>query len=234
MNLKLFEFVINNIIFRDEINSHYLIKIIEFYKIYNKKINIDLSNIIFNINDIQKLKDYKLLNSDSQINSIYYHGFNDITNLNCYKNLKTLDLEFNRSIKDQHINKLYFLEKLSLPKNKLLTNKGIINLKKLKYIDLSFNKNITNKSISNKLDLEYLILIHNKNISDEGFVNIKKLKYLNLGYNNNRKLNLNFLKYNNNIEEVILFRKKNLADDIKNILKNLKSVLCLDLQYILY
>jgi len=84
------------------------------------------------------------------------------------------------------------------------------------------------------LDLEYLILIHNKNISDEGFVNIKKLKYLNLGYNNNRKLNLNFLKYNNNIEEVILFRKKNLADDIKNILKNLKSVLCLDLQYILY
>ena len=234
MNLKLFEFVINNIIFRDEIDSYYLIKIIEFYKIYNKKINIDLSNIIFNVNDIQKLKDYKLLNNNSQIKSIYYQGFNNIKNLNIYKNLKILDLEFNRSIKDQHINELYSLEKLSLPKNKLLTNKGIINLKKLKYIDLSFNKNITNKSISNKLDLEYLKLVHNKNINDEAFVNIKNLKYLNLGYNNNRKLNLNFLKYNNNIEEVILFKKKNLADDILDILKNLKSVLCLDLQYFLY
>jgi len=208
MNLKLYEFVINNIILSDKIKSYYVIKIINFYKLYNKNININLSNIIFNINDINKIKDYKLLNNNNLINYIYYQGSNNITNLNCYNNLKNLDLEFNRNIKDEYINKLYFLEKLSLPKNKLLTDKGIINLTKLKYIDLSFNKNITNKSIYNKIDLENLILIHNKKINDQGFINIKKLKYLNLGYNNNRGLNLNFLRYNNNIEEVILFRKK--------------------------
>ena len=234
MDFKLIEFVINNIILRDEINSYYLIKIIEFYKIYNKKVNINISNINFNIEHIEILKEVYLNFDNKQIQNIYHQGFNEITNINLFTNLKKLDLEFNRNIKDCHINNLYSLEKLSLPRNKLLTNKGIINLIKLKYIDLSFNKNINNEAIQNKTNLEYLKLIHNKKINDDAFINIRTLKYLNLGYNNNRKLNLNFLKYNNNIEEVILFRKKNLSEDVKNILRNLKNVLCLDLQYILY
>ena len=234
MDFKLIEFVINNIILRDEINSYYLIKIIEFYKIYNKKVNIDISNINFNIEHIEKLKKIYLNFDNNQIHNIYHQGFNEIIDVNNFTNLKKLDLEFNRNIKDCHIKNLYSLEKLSLPKNKLLTNKGIINLNELKYIDLSFNKNINNEAIKNKKNLEYLKLIHNKKINDEAFTNIKKLKCLNLGYNNNRKLNLNFLKYNNNIEEVILFRKKNLSEDVKNILINLKNVICLDLQYTLY
>ena len=246
MNFQLFDTVVD-IILQDSIDSKDLLRI---FKLYENNMIFKRFNICdtkFNIKDyfdLLKTK-YKYISFDiSNIEYLYdnntsiYYNISQHNSINFYNftNLKSIDLNFSygRYIDDKSINKLYNLEELILKTNKSITDKGIINLNKLKIIHLNDNTNITNKSLINKIDLEDLVLIHNKNINDEGFINITKLKKLNLGYNNNRKLNLNFLKYNNNIEEVILFRKKNLSEDVKNILINLKNVLCLDLQYILY
>ena len=230
MDIKLFEFVVNNIILRDEIYSNYLLKIMNFNKKNNKSTIINISNINFDIEDIEKFKNFNIHIKNNDISYITYHGLKASNNLNKYSNLKEINFKFDRSIQDLYINKLYNLEKIFLPKNKFITNKGIINLEKLKYIDLSSNKNINNASILNKTNLEYLKLINNKKINDDAFINIKELKYLNLGYNNNRKLNLNFLKFNKNIEEVLLFKKKKLPNDVINILRDLKDAVFIGIE----
>lgn len=231
MNLELLNFIINNIILRDKINSYKLLQILEIYKLYNKKnIEIDLSNIEINILHLNKiLMIYNNLDI-KQITNIYGNDYQNIPcifdNLNYFNNLKIINFEHNRTIMDLNINKLYNLEEIILPKNKLITNKGLKNLNKLFKIDLSNNTNIDNNALIDKIDLEYLKLVHNKKINDEAFINIRKLKSLHLGYNNNRKLNLDFIKNNENLKEVILFRKKKISDEIIELLKNMDNVIC--------
>ena len=77
--------------------------------------------------------------------------------------------------------------------------------------------------ITAKIDLEELVLIHNKNINDEGFINITKLKKLNLGYNNNRKLNLDFIKNNIDLKNIIIYKKKNIEQDIIDIINSINN-----------
>ena len=236
MDFELFNFVVNNIIKYDKISSIHLIKIIYLYKKYNKKlsydisyVNIDLDHLHMIINDksINNIQDY-IYNPNKIIDNITYlysdYLINKHLNYNIFTNLKVLNFINDRIISNNHIKNLYNLEELILPKNKIITDIGLINLNNLKIINLKHNTNITNNSLINKTKLEKLTLVYNKNINDEAFTNIKNLTYLNLGYNNNRKLKLYFLKNNLNLREIILYKKKNIDNDILEIINNIKKI----------
>lgn len=239
-----FIFIINNFLLNETINSKLLLKIIDIYKNNNISLKYLLNHCNFNLDYVFfELEDfnyyYQIINNHYNNNFIKYLDIkhlndyncfynmpqNNIINFNFYSNLKTLNLIENRELRDNHIKYLTNLNELVLPKNKLITDKGIINLNKLKYIDLSHNKNITNLSIKNKLKLEKIVLLYNQNINDYGFVNINNLKSINLGYNKNKHLNLEFIKNNKNLEELCIFEKK-LNEDIKEYaIKNIKFLI---------
>ena len=84
MNFKLYDFTVKNIILREKICSHKLLKIIEIYKLYKKFIDIDLTNIKFNmINLNQILQFYKDNNKNFDFNKIYvlyYYGNQKLRN----------------------------------------------------------------------------------------------------------------------------------------------------------
>ena len=235
MDFQSFDTVVD-IILQDSIDSKDLLRIFQIYEnnMIFKRFNI--CDTKFNIKDyfdLLKTK-YKYISFDiSNIEYLYdnntsiYYNINQHNFINFYNftNLKTINLNYSygRYIDDKSINKLYNLEELILKTNKSITDKGIINLNKLKIIHLNDNTNITNKSLINKIDLEDLVLIHNKNINDEGFINITKLKKLNLGYNNNRKLNLDFIKNNIDLKNIIIYKKKNIAQDIIDIINSINN-----------
>jgi hypothetical protein len=234
MDVKLFDFVID-LILQDNIDSKYYINILNIYE--NNEITklFNISNINIDIIDYFKLLKKKYKYCKFNLNNIQYfcdkyntNLINDNYKINFYafNNLKSINLKFSygRCIEDSSISNLYNLEELILHNNKLLSDKGLINLNKLTKLHLKHNTNITNKSIINKNNLEELVLIHNKNINDEGFINITKLKKLNLGYNNNRKLNLEFIKFNPNLEEIHIYKKKKLNINIINIINNINNL----------
>lgn len=190
-----------------------------------KKTELELKDI--NNKNLDYDTIYKILDTYNIYNT---YCISNLQNLNVFSNLKELNFVNNRNIDDYSIQKLTKLEKLVLPKNKLITNKGLLNLKKLKYLDLSVNTNIDDKSIINKTNIEYLKLVFNKKITDKAFINIKKLKYLNLGYNNNKNLKLNFLENNKYLTEIILYRKKNLSNNVVDKIKTIKNINCYQLQ----
>ena len=243
MNFQLFNFVTNNIILRD-INSYNLLKIILLYNSNNLNqylLHLNLNNIDFEVKDLNKIFNiFKNNNIKLELDNIYYltdyhnsYFYNSLNNINYYlfnfKNLISIDFHLNRDLKDNDISKLVNLEILKLPKNKFITNKGLLNLNKLETIDLSANTNINNEALINKLNLKELTLIHNKNIDDNAFINITKLELLNLGYNNNRRLKLDFIKNNKKLQKVILFRKKNISNEIVDFLKQMEHVICYQL-----
>ena len=235
MDFQLFDTVID-IILQDSIDSKDLLKIFKLYE--NNKIlkNFNISDTKFNIKDYFDLlrKEYKYISFDiTKIEYLYDNNTNIYYNISCYNsinfynftNLKSINLNYSygRYINDKSINKLYNLEELILKYNKTITDKGLINLNQLKTIHLNNNTNITNKSLINKINLEDLVLIHNKNINDEGFINITKLKKLNLGYNNNRKLNLHFITNNIHLKNIIIYKKKNIEQDIIDIINSINN-----------
>lgn len=231
MNIYLFNFVIKNIILNDIFESIYLLKIIDIYIKNNIIIKLDISNINWNLHDLYKIMNDKLLIKNYILNIKDLRYLNTLESLsihidyNEFKNLRVINFINDRTLSDSNIYNLNNLEELLLPRNKKITDKGLINLNNLKILNLEYNKNITNKSLLNKLELEKLILIYNKKINDEGFINIKKLKELNLGYNNNRKLKLEFIKNNPNLQEIILYKKKNISNDIIDIINSKENSL---------
>lgn len=182
---------------------------------FNSKTNLNynIDNIIFNnIYDLDLLISYSILHDyifqydkvlfiNDMFNKIIIKNL-IIFNFNYFSNLKVLKLDKNRNITDNSINKLYNLEELSLPRNKLITSKGILNLNKLKYLNLYSNNNIDDYSISNKLLLNTIIIVHNNKITDKAFLKMKHLKYINLYYNNNKLLKYEFILNNPLIESI--------------------------------
>lgn len=182
---------------------------------FNSKTNLNynIDNIIFNnIYDLDLLISYSILHDyifqydkvlfiNDMFNKIIIKNL-IIFNFNYFSNLKVLKLDKNRNITDNSINKLYNLEELSLPRNKLITSKGILNLNKLKYLNLYSNNNIDDYSISNKLLLNTIIIVHNNKITDKAFLKMKYLKYINLYYNNNKLLKYQFILNNPLIESI--------------------------------
>ena len=182
---------------------------------FNSKTNLNynIDNIIFNnIYDLDLLISYSILHDyifqydkvlfvNDMFNKIIIKNL-IIFNFNYFSNLKVLKLDKNRNITDNSINKLYNLEELSLPRNKLITSKGIVNLNKLKYLNLYSNNNIDDYSISNKLLLNTIIIVHNNKITDKAFLKMKHLKYINLYYNNNKLLKYEFILNNPLIESI--------------------------------
>lgn len=182
---------------------------------FNSKTNLNynIDNIIFNnIYDLDLLISYSILHDyifqydkvlfvNDMFNKIIIKNL-IIFNFNYFSNLKVLKLDKNRNITDNSISKLYNLEELSLPRNKLITSKGIVNLNKLKYLNLYSNNNIDDYSISNKLLLNTIIIVHNNKITDKAFLKMKHLKYINLYYNNNKLLKYQFILNNPLIESI--------------------------------
>lgn len=182
---------------------------------FNSKTNLNynIDNIIFNnIYDLDLLISYSILHDyifqydkvlfvNDMFNKIIIKNL-IIFNFNYFSNLKVLKLDKNRNITDNSISKLYNLEELSLPRNKLITSKGIVNLNKLKYLNLYSNNNIDDYSISNKLLLNTIIIVHNNKITDKAFLKMKHLKYINLYYNNNKLLKYEFILNNPLIESI--------------------------------
>lgn len=216
------------VLYNHIINSQDLKKFIELLNNFNIDYNINNFDIEYNLDDIEYYKEnYNIQNenimniSDSKI--LFYQL--DVLykwDINKFTNLKSLIILNDRYIQDKYIKLLNNLETLILPKNKLLTDKSIKDLNNIRVLELNYNKNITNLSLVNKKNLQKLSLVFNKKINDEAFKKITSLESLNLGYNNNRKLNLEFLKYNNNIRTLILYRKKNISEEIKNIIENIE------------
>lgn len=58
---------------------------------------------------------------------------NNLNNLNTYKFLIEINFSNNRNLNDDSISHLHNLEKVVLPKNKLISNKSISNFNKIKY-----------------------------------------------------------------------------------------------------
>ena len=245
------------------IPSMYLIKIMYIYKCYynqhelefciNEYFNI-FHNIKFNFKDIitiTNLVDKNCKNNTKiDINQFlckikdicdyenYYDFCQDsrLKYLNNYSELRCIDFQYNRAIKDNMICNLRKLEILRLPKNKFITDKGIRGMgDTLTELDLSANKNITNCGLKNLVHLQHLKLLHNKNISDDAFEKMTKLSSVNLGYNNRRDLQLNWVKMNPNLNEIILYVKSNISKEIIEKIKNMNcnNILCkqLDIFY---
>tara|TARA_B110000238_G_C16096923_1_gene426523 strand:+ start:164 stop:877 length:714 start_codon:yes stop_codon:yes gene_type:complete len=231
MNIYLFNFVIKNIIINDICQSIYLLKIIDIYIKYNITLKLDIYNINWNLHHLYKIMNDKYLINNYILNINELRYLNTLESLsihidyNKFKSLKIINFINDRTLSDNNLCNLNNLEELLLPRNKKITDKGLINLNNLKILNLEYNKNITNKSLLNKLKLEKLTLVYNKKINDEGFVNITKLKELNLGYNNNRKLKLEFIINNSNLQTIILYKKKILSEEIINIINSKENSL---------
>jgi len=207
------------------ITSDNLLKFIKIMNKYNINFNINDFEIKYNIIDVHYIIENYNLNKNNIIHIEDYtsHYFKIDFDFNTFTNLRTLIITNDRYITDSDIRLLNNLEILMLPKNKLLTDKSIKNLNNLRVLDLNYNRNITNISIINKTKLKYIKLIHNKKITDDGFKNIHTLEYVNLGYNNNRELKLQFL-IRNNFNTLILLKKKNISNEIKNLIRNIKRL----------
>lgn len=217
MNHNLFNYTFL-LLSNHKIHSDFIIKN------FNKKFNLNNFDIIFNLKNIEFFQDkYNYTNIINIIDNSLFYSRIYYNNLYNYSNLQILNIHNDRYINDTDIIHLNNLKELILPKNKLITDIGLQFLNKLEILNLEINKNITNKSLINKIELRKLILKHNKKIDDSGFINMKKLKYLNLGYNNNKKLKLNFIK-NNHLDTLILYKKKNIEQDIKFLIKSINNI----------
>jgi hypothetical protein len=246
LNVPLAEFVINNIVTRDNINSHYVIKIMSLLRKYNIPITMNLSYIHMNFADLIKLleinppeflqKVYQEISYLEDINNEYSRISltlnNPLQSLNSFISLRVLDFQYNRIIIDSDIKHLTQLKILRLPRNKIITCKGIQDMTQLEELDLTHNTNITNRALIRMTNLKKITIVHNKKISDNAFENMYLLEDINLGYNRNKNLNLTFLYHNPKIKSLTMFKKNTLsADIITHIRNNIKEVILPQLAY---
>jgi hypothetical protein len=113
---------------------------------------------------------------------------------------------------------------LILPHNKNVTDLGIAIMHELKTINLAYNKMITNNGLLYKPNLEKVILKHNQKVYDDGFRDTTMLKVLDLGYNIHPRLSLSFLLHNKCLEELYIYRKRNIDVNIIKSLKHLRTL----------
>jgi hypothetical protein len=222
----------------EKITSSSLIEIIKLYKKLKMKIGVNLNyeKIEFKIKDINNIlnNSYKYLeildiNRRELIENIKIIKDKNIREekicirIKNFISLKELSIDYDREIRNEDIKNLKNLEILELPKNMLISNIGIKNLNNLKKLNLKSNENIKDEYLRGKNLMEELTLVNNKNISDNGLRCMSNLRYLNLGYNNNKELRLEFIK-DIKLETLIIYKKKNISEEIKERIKLIPNV----------
>lgn len=175
------------------------------------------NNKFLTLNDLENIKILKCNNSNIK----------SIKELNCFKNLETLDLTGNK-IESLDKNIFYNLNKLtslSLRNNKLNTlDKDLFRYNlQLKELDLGFNE-------IEELDKDFFINLHNLNslylgfnkflsLDKDIFINQKNLESLSLKSNNIKTLDKDLFEYNLQLKELDLsFNELNNLD--KDLFKN--------------
>lgn len=195
--------------------------------LYNKKLIFPNIRSV-SISGISKLtyKDFMYLNNVENLNMSLSYSKEIITYIfSNFINIKKLILEncenyieYN-NFTDNEFDYLINLETLVINDNHVITDKGLLKLKKIKELNIQNCKNITNDGISNLVTLESLC-VYNINITDNVFKKLTNLKKLDLYFN---KITDNSILYLTNIIELKLTSIPNIIckdfDKLKNLVK---------------
>ena len=122
--------------------------------------------------------------------------------LNQFRNLRTLDLSYNKFFTNEEIMTLTHLRSLSLEKNDTITNQGIQFLTNLRSLNLDCNSTINNIGISNMTNLEELYIRSNKKITPEDLSSLTNLKKISFNAFSHNSINQEGLSHLTNLKEI--------------------------------
>jgi hypothetical protein len=121
---------------------------------------------------------------------------------------------------DDDFDYLMNLESLIINDNHVITDNGLIKLKKIKELNIQNCKNITNTGICSLVTLESLCIYNTYNLTDEVFKKLNNLKKLEIYFNNITDIGIQYLI---NIEELKLVSTYEIKckdfDKLKNLVK---------------
>ncbi|GMF00012.1 unnamed protein product [[Candida] boidinii] len=187
----------------------------------------NLKYIFLRDNLIESISDLKLIENKELIEEIdlYDNRINHISkHVDEFKNIKTLDLSFNKIKNIKNIENLTELENLYFVQNKISEIKNIENLQKLINLELGGNKiEIISEVMLKMKNLEQLWLGKNKILEFQNLNNLSNLKILSI--QSNKIKNLENLEGLVNLEE--LYVSHNKIEKLSG-LDNLKNLTVLD------
>jgi hypothetical protein len=131
----------------------------------------------------------------------------------------------NRCMTDILLMQCVKIKHLILPKNRHISDNGLIGLTTLETLDFSHNKQITDIALLSKPMLRKVVILHNQRITDMAFKDCESLEYLNLGYNYNTNLTMNFIKNNKKLIELHFYHKRRLYKHWFDKLLQLKQII---------
>lgn len=165
---------------------------------------------------LEKLVEQKSLNLSCNTNIDDYDIY-------CMRNrLEKLTLHRNKNITNEGIKYLHNLKILDISNNKLICDNAIKHLSNLNVLNINNNENITNLGICNLYNLKILVIKNNTRITEFGLKYLSKLEVLDLNGDNYIDYQ-NVKKYLPNLK-ILYLSKKYKRINIKNVM-NLEKII---------